>query len=134
MGGDETPFVHVRDYTDEESDRIGVRMAIRDLDGPARKKEAFREEWEVGAGQSVRSIVEYVFSPSRRAFGGSAAARKMGSAPGGPRAGPRSATPSRRPQGAAGRGQRRASESAPRVGVHATQAAPGAAGLKRAPF
>lgn len=37
MGGDETPFVHVRDYTDEESDRISIRIAIRDLD----------EEWKL---------------------------------------------------------------------------------------
>jgi len=46
--------------------------------GRVRRKDrlAFRECWKAGVGQSIRSMVEYVFSTSRRTLGGHVAARK----------------------------------------------------------
>jgi len=53
--------------------------AARGVDvGRARRKDrlAFRECWKAGVGQSIRPMVEYVFSTSRRTLGGHVAARK----------------------------------------------------------
>lgn len=43
---------------------------------PRKEKAAFRENWKVDVGQSVKSMAVYVFSSSRRMFGGHMTARK----------------------------------------------------------
>ncbi len=53
--------------------------AARGVDvGRVRRKDrlAFREDWKVDVGQSIRSMVEYVFSTFKRTLGGHVAARK----------------------------------------------------------